>query len=307
MELTRREFSVSALSALLCGALRASEGASFELNVRTIDLKIDVPTPFSFLHFSDTHLTKAMTGELAAVGETGRALHEKRTKVLNKNARSFAAVISRIRETKTFAVNTGDLLDYVSEGGLASAAVQQGLDILSTPGNHEVMTLDPAKKPKGPKMFDWLGLQVEKAYGCKLPLDVRTVKGVKFVAFDNSGLSRYRMKEALGMMEREFRAGLPTVLCCHFPLYTPELLAYLRKGNKTKPAIAWMMTGEEVEGVPSKPEAKAIVDFLKAQKNLKAVLAGHLHSFWKGTFHGTVPMIVAPANFSGMALEYRVS
>ena len=156
-------------------------------------------------------------------------------------------------------------------------------------------------------MFAELGERIAKAYGCKLPVEARTVKGVKFVAFDNAGVSRFRMDEALAALKREFAEGLPTILGCHFPLYSPELFAHLREGNKVKPAAAWMMVGEEVEGVAPKAETKAVLDFLKAQKNLKAVLAGHLHGFWKGTFNGTVPMVVAPANHGGRALEIAIS
>jgi len=300
---TRRTFSAGFLSALICGALKADAAAPFTLDLRTVKLALGVPMPFSFIHFSDTHLTEATATELAAAGAEGRALHEKRVKILGRNARSFAAVLARIRETGTFAVNTGDLLDYVTEGGLTAAAAQQGLDILTTPGNHETTALDPTKKPKGKAMFGALGAKIEEAYGCRLPVEAQTVKGVRFVAFDNAGVSRYRMVEALEALKREFAAGLPTVLCCHFPLYSPELLAYLRKGSKPKPARAWMMLGEEVEGVAPKPEEKAIIDFLKAQKNLKAVLAGHLHGFWQGMFNGGVPMVVAPANAGGRALE----
>jgi len=300
---TRRTFSGGFLSALICGALKADAAAPFALDLRTVKLALGLPRPFSFIHFSDTHLTEATATELAAAGAEGRTLHEKRVKILGRNARSFAAVLARLRETGSFAVNTGDLLDYVTEGGLTAAAAQRGLDILTTPGNHETTVLDPAKKPKGKAMFGALGAQIEAAYGCHLPVEARTVKGVRFVAFDNAGVSRYRMAEALEALKREFAAGLPTVLCCHFPLYSPDLLAHLRKGNKVKPARAWMMIGEEVEGVAPKPEEKAITDFLKVQKNLKAVLAGHLHSFWQGTFNGGVPMVVAPANASGRALE----
>ena len=300
---TRRTFSAGFLSALICGALKADAAAPFALDLRTVKLALGLPRPFSFIHFSDTHLTEATATELAAAGAEGRTLHEKRVKILGRNARSFAAVLARIRETGSFAVNTGDLLDYVTAGGLTAVAAQRGLDILTTPGNHETTVLDPAKKPKGKAMFGALGTQIEAAYGCRLPVESRTVKGVQFVAFDNAGVSRYRMAEALEALKREFAAGLPTVLCCHFPLYSPDLLAHLRKGNKVKPARAWMMLGEEVEGVAPKPEEKAIIDFLKAQKNLKAVLAGHLHSFWQGTFNGGVPMVVAPANANGRALE----
>lgn len=306
-KVTRRVFSFGFLSALLCGALKADDSMPFKLNVHKVKLSLGVPTPFSFLHFSDAHLTEASADELAAIGEERRAFHKNRVRALKKNARSFAAVLAHIRETGAFAVNTGDLLDYVSEGGLVSAAAQRGLDILSTPGNHEATMLDPTLKPKGKAMFEMLGGRIEKSFGCKLPVEAKTIKGVEFVTLDNSGLSRFRVDEVLESLKRAFAAGMPTVLCCHFPLYSSELLAHERKGNKTKPARAWMMVGEEVEGVAPRPEDKAIVDFLKSQKNLKVVLAGHLHSFWQGAFNGTVPMVVAPANYSGHALEIEIS
>ena len=301
--ISRREFSAGFLSALLYGALKADDAMPFELAVRKVKLPLGVQTPFSFIHFSDTHLTEATAKELAMIGSEGRALHERRAKVLHENARSFAAVLARIRDTGSFAVNTGDLLDYVSDGGLSSAAAQRGLDILTTPGNHETTTLNPLKNPDGKAMFDALGARIEDSFGCHLPVEARTVKGVRFVAFDNAGVSQYRMAEALKSLKREFAAGLPTVLCCHIPLYSPELLARERKDNKTKPAYAWMMIGEEVEGNAPDQAKKEIVDFLKVQKNLRAVLAGHLHSFWQGTFNGVVPMVVAPANYGGHALE----
>ena len=300
---TRRAFSAGFLSALLCGAQKADDAIPFKLAVRKVKLSLGVPAPFSFIHFSDTHITEATAAELAVAGADGRGLHERRAKALHRNARSFAAVLTRIRETGSFAVNTGDLLDYVSDGGLSAAAAQRGLNILTTPGNHETTALNPAKNPKGNAMFAAMGARIEESFDCRLPVEARTVKGVRFVAFDNAGVSQYRMAEALEALKREFAAGLPTVLCCHIPLYSPELLARERKGNKTKPAYAWMMIGEEVEGNAPDQEKKAIVDFLKAQKNLKAVLAGHLHSFWQGTFNGVVPMVVAPANYGGHALE----
>ena len=306
-QVTRREFSAGFLAALLCGALKADDASPFKLAVRKVNLSLGVSVPFSFIHFSDTHLTEATAAELAVAGEDGRALHEKRAKALHRNARSFAAVLARIRETGSFAVNTGDLLDYVSEGGLSAVAAQQGLDILTTPGNHEAAALDPARKPRGRAMFGELADRIGKAYCCRLPVEARTVNGVRFVTLDNAGLSRFRTAEALEALEREFAAGGPTVLCCHMPLYSPELLAHERRGGATKPARAWMMVGENVEGVAPRPDEKAIVDFLKTRKNLKAVLAGHLHEFWQGAFNGMVPRVVAPANYAGRALEIRIS
>ena len=84
---TRRAFSSGFLSALICGALKADAVKPFALDVRTVRLSPGVPTPFSFVHFSDTHLTETTATELAAAGAEGRALHERRAKVLYRNAR----------------------------------------------------------------------------------------------------------------------------------------------------------------------------------------------------------------------------
>ena len=43
--------------------------------------------------------------------------------------------------------------------------------------------------------------------------------------------------------------------------------------------------------------------FLRNQANLKAILCGHLHFEWRGTFNGNVPMLVAGGNFEGHAYE----
>ena len=73
---TRRAFSSGFLSALICGALKADAVKPFALDVRTVRLSPGVPTPFSFVHFSDTHLTETTATELAAAGAEGRALYD---------------------------------------------------------------------------------------------------------------------------------------------------------------------------------------------------------------------------------------
>ena len=260
------------------------DAAPFELSVRKVRLALGATQPFTFLHFSDTHL---------AVPSSKNP----------RSARAFAATVARIRDKGMFAVNTGDLLDCISDESLRAAGVQRGLDILTTPGNHETTTLDPAQEPRSPDDFAALSKRIAAAYGSPIPVASRIVNGVKFVAYDNAGLSEALGERALRDLEREFADGLPTVLCCHFPLYDAALFRRERAANTQKPARAWMMVGERVEGVEPDPLARKTIEFLKSRPNLKAVLSGHLHAFWQGTFNGTVPMIVAPPNYSGGVLE----
>ena len=94
---------------------------------------------------------------------------------------------------------------------------------------------------------------------------------------------------------------------CHMPIYTRQLLEDMCEKRNRKPPHgslqAYMMLGEDTLGSKPNPVARDLVAFLRNQKSLRAILAGHLHFEWRGVFDDRVPMLVAGGNFEGLAYE----
>lgn len=206
-------------------------------------------------------------------------------------------------------LNTGDLFDFRSEMNLACVRNSfAGQDVFSALGSHEGWSLHTFRlNPGTAAEEDALRKRFEEAIGNPLLLASRAINGVNFVAFDNTIFARRRRKEQFAMLKEEFAKGLPTVLMCHIPPFTPELheanCELMRKRGNPVPKDdnlnGYYMMGEDFAKTKAPPVMKDMMSFIKGRKNLKAFLCGHLHFEWQGLFGGKVPILVAGRNFNG--------
>ncbi|MBQ5718979.1 MAG: hypothetical protein IIV65_00335 [Alistipes sp.] len=143
---------------------------------------------------------------------------------------------------------------------------------------------------------------------------------MNFVAFDDVYYNVTAEQHAA--IKREFERGLPVVLMCHVPLYTPEHCRSILAGNK---GLAGYMTGAPLELTetyqqdPSRPASEqwrnrsvqqradestlAFIAWLKEQPLLKAILCGHTHSFYQERFSPTAIQYTVEAGYMGGAYE----
>ncbi|MCQ2391049.1 MAG: metallophosphoesterase [Kiritimatiellae bacterium] len=305
MYTTRRSFAVGGLAALCAGALRAGAELDAErvLKLDRLALKVGAARPFGALHFSDTHLPLASAADLAAADDDARNLHAARSKALSRSAQAFAASLAYAKRQGLLPLHTGDLLDYLSDANIEAAREGlAGTNTFITPGNHEAMGFPRSATPRTAAACAAAVERLEKAFRDPFLVASRVVQGVNFVAFDNGGLSKFRLKEQLAELKAAFGKGLPVVLLCHFPPYVPALAQFLKERDakmaRSKPDAAYMMCGDKYA---------AINDFLQSRAELKAVLAGHLHLAWQGELRPGVPLCVAPANSGGRAVEIGFS
>ena len=284
----------SAFAVLGAGAAGAKT-ADFKLKLEKLSLSVGASKPFTVLHVSDTHLTQATAAELLLASEKDRELHERRSKALTRNAKAFAASVDYAKEHGFRLVHTGDLIDYCSEGNIAAAKDGlSGMDALVCPGNHEIVGFPSSETPKSAETAAKLMTRLESAYGTRFLVSSQELNGVRFVAFDNGGLSKWRVKEQIATLEAELDKPAPMVILCHLPPYEETLLAELRrreKNGRQKPPHAYMMMNERINRM------------IAESTNVKAILCGHLHFSWRGSFNGRIPLCVAPANLSGYAVE----
>ena len=311
----RREFvGLGALS--LCANLLPHRcfsdvgSVSAKLKFEKITIKAGAARPFGALHVSDTHLA-SMDAEEAAAGKVVEYVG-KRGKHFADAPAMFAATLKYVEKKKLPILHTGDLVDFMSERNFAIAkpGFVGANKMLVSRGNHDYWN------PADPKGQNWRADQqrVKKVFPNDLVCAAREINGVNFVAIDNG--DGQIGEHVFGRMKAEFDKGMPVVLLMHVPFYSEKLFNvsfYDRGGGKTSGTAS--LTGVPAEKVtelyrgiwktrdlPHASTVKAI-EFLKVNRQLKAVLCGHLHFAYSERFSETAVQYVAGGHFNGEGYE----
>ena len=197
-----------------------------------IEIKAGATKPFEMLHISDSHLVTLGADDFAKSDKKDLDYFRRRFQTFGhpKNVEMFAAALAYARAKNLPILHTGDLLDFVTEGGLAYARRDMaGRDWFYAIGNHEYSgSGKPSPKPAWLK--DARG-RMEQTFPNAITCASRIVNGVNLVAIDNVGMSRDVFEAQFAAIKAEFAKGLPTVLAYHIPFYTPEL-AEVEGGQK---------------------------------------------------------------------------
>ena len=283
------------------------------LELKPIEIAAGASKPFGAVHVSDTHIVRADKRDDAR-------------KITLAANRTFAPwgehyldeAIRAAEAAGEMLIHTGDLIDFVSAANLDMAEGHfAGHDWFASAGNHEFSQyVGEAKEDAAYKSASYA--RVQSAYPNDLTFASRVINGVNFVAVDD--VYYYFTESQHAMMEEEMKKGLPVVMICHVPLYTPEFCKSeleINKGNcayltgvpeeitskydpgKTYPA------GEEwryrkVQQKADKPTLDFIA-WLKEQSLLKAILCGHCHRFFEERFSPTAIQYAVDATYHGGA------
>jgi UDP-2,3-diacylglucosamine pyrophosphatase LpxH len=141
------------------------------------------------------------------------------------------------------------------------------------------------------------------------------------VAIDN--VYYYVTAEQHQAVKREFEKGLPVVLMCHIPFYTPEHCLDTLKRQKGR--ISYMVAtpaqvitdyrsnpnnpvseayrNKAVSPTSVSPATQEFYNWLKEQPQLKAIICGHMHEFFEEQFSPTAVQYTVGANYFGFAQE----
>ena len=290
------------------------------LKVKEIDIKVGAESPFSVLHVSDTHLTRDDNRD----DEAKMRLAAGRSRWAAWGEHYLDEAIRYAADRGMYMMHTGDLCDFVSEANLDSATLHLGAaDWFVSAGNHEYSKyVGEAREDEAYKADS--RDKVQGAFPNDLTFASRIIGGVNFVSLDDV---YYNITEAQhAQMEAEMKKGLPVVMLCHVPLYTPKHCAY--ELEQTKGICAYMTgapleitskfdngatypAGQEwryraVQQKADKPTL-AFIAWLKEQKLLKAILCGHMHHFFEEPFSKTAVQYTVDATYRGgvQAIHFR--
>lgn len=295
-------------------AQEPAKPASGLLRVAPVEIKIGLPKPVRALHFSDTHLCYADERE----NERKRTLAASRLRYFGNGPACLDAALAYAKERRELVLHTGDLIDFVSAKNLE--AVQEkfsSVDCVMSAGNHEFSQyVGEAKEDDAYKAQSYA--RVQQHFPNDLTFYSRAVGGVNFVALDD--VYHNLTAQALELFKGEVAKGLPIILLCHCPLYTPETfdaeLKHHQEENLRRPkkdlfiyqaGVPPEKTGGSVRAPRPDGPTLALIDYLKKQPLLKAILCGHLHRRMSGRFSETAVEYVAGPSFKGEAQEITIT
>lgn len=284
--------------------------------VKRLKIAVGASAPIRVLHISDTHLTRVDSRD----NERKHTLAASRGKAFPMAEQYLDAAVRYARERDLKILHTGDMQDFVSEANLdfIAATFATG-DWYTSAGNHEFSQYVGGAKENAEykaQSYD----KVQAVFPNDLTVASRVINGVNFVAIDN--VYYYVTAEQHAAVKREFERGLPVVLLCHIPFYTPKhcLDALTRHQGRTSYMVA--TPPKVIEDFRRDPSSAAsetyrsravsydidqptydFYDWLKEQPQLKAILCGHMHEFFEEQFSPTAVQYTVGANYFGYAQE----
>ena len=315
--MNRREFlglgAGSALAALLPPEVFAAAAANGTSLFRPKKIAIDcgLGKPFRLLHLSDTHLP-LMTDFERARSPRDRIFRE-RSKCWKNSARVLADTVAYAKAEGLPIVHTGDLIDFIGEANFAAAGrFCAEADVYAVAGNHEWAYFMYAGRDDYGANHEMFLDRMNGLYRNNLEYSSRTIGGVNFVSFDNWDYQVDERQDAF--IRAELAKGLPTIIACHCPFYTPKLHEDELKRWKGRssgligipPDAFETMLAANPKGLRWRKPTERTNEFfrwLREQKNLKAVLSGHLHRYFEERFSESAMQYVVTAHASGGGYE----
>ena len=172
----------------------------------------------------------------------------------------------------------------------------KSVDIFMSAGNHEFSHYVGEAKEDAEYRNISLS-RVQRIFNNDIRCSSRIIGGVNFVAIDNS----YYLfeKEQIDFLKKETEKEYPVILCVHVPLYT-RVLYDLEVEQKGDPAYLMSVPEELMQSyTPHRYEQQKqdeitaeAFDFIVNCKNIKGILAGHLHKDFEGMINNDTPQLI---------------
>ena len=223
----------------------------------------------------------------------------------------FAAFLAKAKAANADLVAlTGDIISFPTLANVefaASALEKSGLGWIYTAGNHD-WHFEGDAGSDAEQRTAWTAKRLMRLYpdGADPLMYAKTVKGVRFVAIDNS---IYHITEAqLAFWRQEAAKGDPTVLLMHIPLWV-EGFGICTCGNPAWGAATddiWQIERREKWAERQSPESFALREDVLSTPNLVAVFTGHIHRGLVAGERGK-HLFSVPCNSKGLFWDVRIT
>ena len=206
-------------------------------------------------------------------------------------------------------VHTGDLTDFVSHANTEFARkILQNEKIFFIAGNHDYSQyVGEAWEDKAYRMNSYM--QMGGGFGVPMFFNSRITGGVNIVGIDDG----YYLFEdwQLWRLKREVEKGYPVILAIHDPIFEESLYLYHRLRLPDEPTYLvgcdeeHLLPYSEFRAVQQRPDAPTLrmIEYIKSEPAVKAVLAGHLHFNFESELRDGLPQFVTAGGYEGWARE----
>ena len=260
--------------------------------------------PFSILHISDTHLTEAYPDE----DEKKQKLKQVRTQTFGgRQEEALRDSLAWAKDNVDYVLHTGDLIDWQSRANFDLVKKYYGEGAMfGSLGNHEYSRYMWLEKSANPAADNVRSRELLRQY---YPFDVtffsQVVNGVNFITLD--GVFGFVTSDQVEKFHAEVKKGLPIVLCMHVPFYTDgiwrgDVKYWAGSGKKYRNAAVPDPTGD-YKRQKDDPTTREFISYLKGERLLKAILAGHLHITVQDRFSPTAMQYVVGGNYGFVGQE----
>ena len=302
--------AVSALPAWADDPAVFSKRGRFERLIMAYQhIDLGLKEPFSILHISDTHLTATYPHEPKVKQDLKRI----RTQTFGgRQEEALADSLAWAKGNVDYVLHTGDLIDWQSEANFDLARKHYGGIPLGTMGNHEYspsMWLSEQKETKDDAWRAKSAAKLSAAYPFDISFHAQTVNGVNFVMIDDvfGGVSARQVE----LFAAEAKKGLPIILCMHVPFITPHIwranCKFWTNADRKLRSAAVPEAGGDYKVQLTDPVTKDFIAYLKGERLLKGILAGHLHISVQDRFSPTAMEYVVGGNFMFHGEEVIIS
>lgn len=274
---------------------------NFRMTACESKLKAGLAKPMTLFHMTDVHLFSWLPED------TPYARQQQADRVVFMrpgNPRSIEddyADLMEMGKKCDCVVMTGDIIDAPSKGNLKilKESLEELDSYLYAVGNHDYVFPNEFLPDGKPDMLHWQELQ--DVVKDDMNVCVKQVGELLLIGFDNTcyQVTQEQVDTILKALDR----GLPTILCCHTPLYSPDSIVHIEH-IWNSPGV--MGCPEEVLAKNEKwknaygptPVTAKFVEDLKGYSNLVAILAGHVHFNYEEAFSEyTTQIITATASY----------
>lgn len=270
-----------------------------DLTIDELSIKIGATKPFSFLHVTDSHIARwdkdKPCDRWKCFGDTPE-----------KPERYFEQAADYCRENGTVMLNTGDMIDFLSNESLRYIdKAFEGLDYIYAAGNHDFChRVGDATENKAYKMRN-LAL-VAPHIKSNLNFDSRVINGINFVTLDDG---YYMISDAqCEMLRFEAAKGLPIILCVHNPFYAQKTGEMMLEENGSCALVNTPLEVIEKFRDPyrrfqQEPDEATIraCEYIMGEPLIKAIFCGHLHKYFDEMLPNGVMQYCGAASFVGRA------
>ena len=267
------------------------------LSVAYARIDAGATAPFSVMHISDTHLTAAYERE----GVDKTAVAARRTRTFGgRQEEALRDSLDWAKANCDYVLHTGDLIDFQSEANFDLVRKYYGETVFGPMGNHEFYTYLPDEKHTWLESFKDRSWPILKAgYPVDARFSAKVVNGVNFICMDD--VFGTVQPDQVEKFHAEAKKGLPMVLCMHVPFFTDGLWLMTRRywsdvGKKFRSAATPEPNGDLKRQREDRTTA-GFIAYLKGEKLLKGILAGHEHVDMEERFSPTAVQYCVGGNF----------